>query len=100
MKKIFKDIGKITDTMGAPKSTHMCKLTEEVGEMAEIVNIELGTKNGSKKNIKEHATEELADIIQITFALANQYGITFEELNTAITVKTSKWVNKYVKKKK
>lgn len=97
MKKIYKEINSINIINNVPKSTHLCKLAEEVGELAQIINIELGTKNGSKRNINQKAKEEIADTIQILFAIANQYGITFEELNTAIVAKTEKWVKKICK---
>ncbi len=100
MKKVYNLIKSINANQSVTKEKGICKLTEEIGELAQVVNIELGIKKGSTKGIKDKAKSEIADCIQNLFSIANLYEITFDELTESLGINTTKWVNKYSKTKK
>ena len=61
--------------------TNMAILTEEVGEVARIMSRMYGEqsfKTGQEKS-KEGLGDELADVLWVVFAIANQTGINLEE---------------------
>jgi len=93
MRKVFKDIARITKEIGVTKEKNVCKLVEEFGELGQEMNKEFGIKNGilDRKEIKG----ELADCIQILISIANQYNITYNELVAELNAKNIKWLNKY-----
>ena len=57
----------------------MCRLTEEVGELAREYNHRFGAK---KKKTSEEETglpEELADVLWLVLCMANQQGIDMQD---------------------
>ncbi|WP_075719531.1 MazG nucleotide pyrophosphohydrolase domain-containing protein [Roseburia sp. 499] len=54
------------------------KLVEEIGEVAELLNIRTGRKGGDK-DIKEELAKELADVIHYTVAIAAINNIDLEK---------------------
>lgn len=51
------------------------KLVEEVGEVAEILNIRSGSKAANEADTQEQLANELADVIHYTVAIAAINGI-------------------------
>lgn len=54
------------------------KLVEEIGEVAELLNIRAGRKAGNQ-NIKDELAKELADVIHYTVAIAAMNDIDLEK---------------------
>ena len=51
------------------------KLVEEIGELAEILNVRAGRKAGGEGDLKDELACELADVIHYTVAIAAICGI-------------------------
>lgn len=68
------------------------KLGEEYGELVMEVNKFTGVKQ-SKMSIA-HTKEELADVLQNIFSIADLYNITFEDLQKELKKKNKKWKHK------
>jgi len=58
--------------------TNMAILTEEVGEVARIMAREYGEQS-FKKGEKNNLADELADVLWVVFAIANQTNINLTE---------------------
>lgn len=84
MKQLFDDICFTTKQDVLTPSLHLCKLMEEVGELAQVINKDIGRKRkketDSSTNIIENIKEEIADSIQVLFSIATCYGFSYEEL--------------------
>lgn len=88
MKDNFNKVGDLVDQdkniNGATVALHLCKLTEEVGEFAQVVNKTLGIKNKKEKDtpeaIQDNIAEEAADMMQIISGICYLNGITFDQL--------------------
>jgi len=97
MKELFKEIHNISesDKYNQGMSEAMCKLSEEFGELAQVVCMKIGRKKNkfNEQEIKEKAIEESADVIQNVFCIADKFGITYDELVTALNTKNKKWKN-------
>jgi len=78
--------------------TNMAILTEEVGEVARIMSRlhgEQSFKAGSEKT-KEDLGDELADVLWVVFAIANQTGINLEEkFNANMAKKTERDIERH-----
>lgn len=61
--------------------SNLAQLTEEVGELARIINRLYGqqTKKDNETISKEALADELADILFVTICLANQTEINLQE---------------------
>lgn len=74
---------------------HLCKLTEEVGELAQEVNKTIGRKtkkvDETDESIRANILEEGADVIQCVIAILASKGIEFEELKKALCNKNIKY---------
>lgn len=68
------------------------KLVEEVGEVAEVLNMRDGRKNKNNVNLKDQLASELVDVIHYAFAIASLNNI---DLNDAIIEKDQKASLKY-----
>lgn len=94
MKKEFKEVQKINSIDPANPAERLCKLFEESGELAQVVNKSIGRK-GKKvsdvSEIKDHVCEEAADTIQCVFSLIDAYDISYEELKNKLVQKNKKW---------
>lgn len=93
MRQQYKRIGALNKAKGVTVALGLCKLTEEVGELAQAANVTLGIKRGKTELIRDNVLEECADSIQNIMSIANLYGITFAELQQALVTKTDKWEN-------
>lgn len=58
--------------------TNMAILTEEVGELARVMSRKYGDQS-FKNDEKENIADELADIIWVVTAIANQTGVDLEK---------------------
>lgn len=68
------------------------KLVEEVGEVAEVLNMRDGRKNKNNVDLKDQLANELVDVIHYAFAIASLNNI---DLNDAIIEKDQKAALKY-----
>ena len=93
MKIHFEAIQELNDKSNATKALAVCKLVEEVGEMIQQINIDLGIKTGDLLLVKNNVKEELADSIQNLFSIADLYHITYDELVEELYKKNEKWNN-------
>lgn len=55
------------------------KLIEEIGEVAEVLNMRSGSKKENGEDLKLQLAEELADVIHYTVAIAAVNGIDLEQ---------------------
>ena len=78
----------------------LARLTEEVGEVARILNHEFGDK--PKKNTEEHEdlADELADVVYSAICIANSQGIDLQKpMMKAIEKLTVRDKDRFAKKK-
>lgn len=68
------------------------KLIEEIGEVAEVLNMRCGSKKENGEDLKVQLAEELADVIHYTVAIAAVCGI---DLNQTIVEKDRRAAVKY-----
>lgn len=68
------------------------KLIEEIGEVAEVLNMRSGSKRENGEDLKVQLAEELADVIHYTVAIAAVNGI---DLNETILAKDKRAAVKY-----
>lgn len=68
------------------------KLVEEVGEVAEVLNMRDGRKTKNNADLKDQLASELVDVIHYAFAIASLNNI---DLNDAIIEKDKKAALKY-----
>lgn len=61
--------------------TNMAVLTEEVGEVARVMAREYGEQSWREGGLRSELADELADVIWVVTAIANQTGI---DLNDAL----------------
>lgn len=59
--------------------TNMAMLTEEVGEVARIIARRYGEQSEKESDKSKDLGEELADVLFVTFCLANQTGVNLQE---------------------
>lgn len=74
---------------------HLCKLTEEVGELAQEVNKTIGRKtkrvDETDESIRANILEEGADVIQCVIAILASKEISFDELKESLCKKNIKY---------
>ena len=73
-------------------SSLFMKLVEEIGEVAEVLNIRDGRKASNNENIKDQLANELVDVIHYAFAIASLNNI---DLSNAIIEKDKQTSIKY-----
>lgn len=111
MKKEFDEITGIIKVHNVDSGAHLNKLTEEIGELAQALNKLNGLKSLKKKDTQERVIsnikEEIADCIQILFAISKINGFEFNDIKSEIGLKNKdykqwadKWVAKQNKKQK
>ncbi len=100
MKKIYEQVIKLNSVDNVSTAERLCKLFEEVGEMAQAVNKIIGRKrhNQTPDEIKIDIAEEAADTIQNVFSVCDSCGIKYEEIVEMLKTKNKKWENKLIKK--
>lgn len=61
--------------------TNVCQLAEEVGELAHIVLRAYGEQRPKPGDVTDHAAlaDELADVLWVTLALANQLDVNLTD---------------------
>ncbi len=99
MKKNFNQIVSLVEQdaklNGATVSLHLNKLTEEVGEFAQVINKTLGIKTKKKYDtpeaIKDNIAEEGADMIQIIVGICHLHSITYDQLMEKLTDKNHEY---------
>ena len=63
-------------------SSLFMKLVEEIGEVAEVLNIRDGRKTSNNENIKDQLSNELVDVIHYAFAIASLNNIDLSSSQT------------------
>jgi NTP pyrophosphatase (non-canonical NTP hydrolase) len=59
--------------------SNLARLTEEVGEVARILNAQYGDKPKKPGEVHEELSEELADVIHTVLCIANSQNIVMDE---------------------
>jgi len=62
-----------------PPLVNLARLTEEVGELARLMNHRFGPKAKKAEEADQEMGEELADILFVLIAIANQQGLDLSE---------------------
>lgn len=62
-----------------PPLANLARLVEEVGELARIINHKYGTKPKKPEEDAQEMAEELADVLFVVIAMANEQGIDLDE---------------------
>lgn len=82
-----------------PPLVNLARLVEEVGELARLLNHEFGPKTKKSDETDQELAEELADVLFVVVALANERGIDLQEAFDAVLEKyrerdSERWVRK------
>lgn len=81
--------------------TNMAILTEEVGELARIMARTYGDQSFKDEDLKKNMADEMADVLWVLIALANQTGVNLEEaLLKNIEKKTKRDATRHKENKK
>jgi len=93
MRELFEQVKRIAATDQVPLEHAMGKLFEEVGELAQCVNMTNGMKVNdlTPEEIVLESRQEIIDVIQNCFWVAQKLGITYDELIDEFGVKNNKW---------
>ncbi len=59
--------------------TNLCRLTEEVGELAREVNHRFGQKTKKQEELEGDLGMEMADILFVIICMANREGIDLQQ---------------------
>ena len=93
--KLIDDIFEISKKGGKSLQELTLKCAEEVGELSQAVLSYTGAKGCTYKELsKEDVIEELADVFLVNIAMAQELGITKDELKIEIERKLNKWIEK------
>lgn len=102
-KKVVKEIDRLNKLDKKSPSKRMCKVIEEVGELAQAVNKTTGIKRLKPEDTKEaimaNILEEGADSIQCIISLLLKYKFTAKQIVDAMNEKNVYW-EKVMKDKK
>lgn len=79
--------------------TNLCRLTEEVGELAREVNHRFGQKTRKREEPEGDLAMEMADILFVLICMANREGIDLEQAFERMMAKveqrdTTRWTLK------
>ena len=58
-----------------PPLANLARLTEEVGELARLLNHRFGPKTKKREELEQDLGEELADVLFVLIVIANDQGI-------------------------
>jgi NTP pyrophosphatase (non-canonical NTP hydrolase) len=61
-----------------PPLANLARLVEEVGELARIINHKYGSKPKKPDEAEQELAEELADVLFVVIAMANEQGIDLD----------------------
>ena len=70
-----------------PPHVNLARLTEEVGELARLINHRFGPKAKKPEEDDQELGEELADILFVLVAIANEQGIDLTEAFDGVLTK-------------
>lgn len=70
-----------------PPLVNLARLTEEVGELARLINHRFGPKAKKPEEADQELGEELADILFVLIAIANEQGIDLQEAFDGVMAK-------------
>ncbi len=94
-KKTVKEIVRLNKLDEKSVSKRMCKITEEIGELAQAVNKTTGIKRlkkeDTKENMLDNILEEGADSIQCVISLLGKFGFTAEDILRKMDEKNEYW---------
>lgn len=81
--------------------TNMAILTEEVGELARIIARTYGDQSFKKTDLSKNLGDEMADVLWVLIAMANQTGVNLEDafINN-LKKKTERDSNRHIKNEK
>ncbi len=84
-----------------PPLSNLARLMEEVGELARLLNHEFGHKPKKDDEAPQELAEELADILFVLLAMANEQGIDLDRALEATLEKyqvrdSDRWTRKDV----
>lgn len=84
------------DVVAGNKAAFLLYLQEEVGEVAECIEVEMGMKN---RNVKESLEDECVDVV--VAALGNYFnaGGDMDNLCEVLKKKSKKWLDRTEKRK-
>jgi len=81
--------------------SHLQKLTEEIGELAQSINkltdLKSFSKNETIEDVKRNILEEVADCNQILFIIAHLAGFTYDDVDGEVGLKNKSY-KKFIKK--
>lgn len=81
--------------------TNLAILTEEVGELARLFARTYGDQSFKKSGLNNNIEDEMADILWVLIALANQTGVDLEEaFRKNIEKKTQRDANRHKENEK
>lgn len=81
--------------------TNLAILTEEVGELARLFARTYGDQSFKKSDLDNNIEDEMADILWVLIALANQTGVDLEEaFRKNIEKKTQRDANRHKENEK
>jgi NTP pyrophosphatase (non-canonical NTP hydrolase) len=93
--KLIDNIFEISKNGGKTLQELTLKCVEEIGELSQAVLSYTGAKGCKYKELnKEDVIEELADVFLVNIAMAQELGITKEDLKKEIERKLNKWIKK------
>jgi len=61
-----------------PPLANLARLTEEVGELARLMNHRFGPKTKKPEEVEQELAMELADVLFVLLVIANEQGIDLE----------------------
>jgi NTP pyrophosphatase (non-canonical NTP hydrolase) len=97
MKQLFDEVVNLVNQDTKDPSQLLCKLYEETGELAQVINKVTGRKIKTPAEtpfkLRENIGEEIADSIQCLFALADVFEISYEELAIIMAKKNKAYEN-------
>ena len=82
-----------------PPLANLARLTEEVGEVARVLNHRFGPKTKKAEEAAQDLGEELADVLFVLLVIANSQGIDMDAALTRVLEKykardSNRWVRK------
>ena len=79
---LSKTYGEFSEKHGAPLTENnlFMKLVEEIGEVAEVINMKTGRKANELSDIKTELGKELADVVHYAVAIAAVNEIDLNEI--------------------
>lgn len=81
--------------------TNFAILTEEVGELARIFARTYGEQSSKESDLSKNMADEMADILWVLIALANQTGVDLEEaFKNNIEKKTKRDTERHIQNNK